>query len=299
MLTSSRAGSAAPARLLVSLLSLQCLLLAAPWRVRAATGSCVQELIEMCQRDRIVGFLGPATCLRCCGQHQYELRTAGCSNADTHTFCDAAASFAFGSPQVVHTQPGPVHASPVVLDDTVLFSTLEPDCALYRLNTSTGAVMWRFAGPHRDTADPESSRCGLRATPRVSQTHSGAHHIHIGSDNNSFVALDAASGDVVWSRMEPTTACADSGKNRPCEVYSSALILPWPGGIRPGTWQVRVEGSEDGTIRAFDATTGGHIWNKTVGGEANCSPVANPQNGSQIVMAADDGFLYRFMHFIT
>jgi outer membrane protein assembly factor BamB len=125
----------------------------------------------------------------------------------------------------------------------------------------------------------------------VSRTHTGAHHVHIGSDNNSFIALDAASGAVVWSRAGPIATCLDSGKSRPCEAYSTALIVPWPG-ESPGWRDVRVQGSEDGTVRAFDAATGEHIWNKTVGGEANCSPVADPQNASQVVMAADDGFLY-------
>lgn len=110
---------------------------------------------------------------------------------------------------------------------------------------------------------------------------SGAHHIHVGTDKNGFIVLDATSGDVVWSRMEPLAICTDSGKHRPCEVYSTALVLPRP---RPPGWsqKIRVQGSEDGTVRAFDAATGEHtcIWNKTVGAEVNGSPVANPLNAS-------------------
>jgi outer membrane protein assembly factor BamB len=279
------------------LLLLQCLLLLVAARIRvsgAQLASCVQEMAALCGEIRAID---PLNCLRCCGQNQHQLKTAGCSNADTHAFCDAAASFQFGAPHVVHSQPGPVHASPVILNDTVLFSTLEPDCAFYRLNVSTGKVVWRFAGPHRDSADPASSRCGLRATARVSRTPTGAHHIHIGSDNNSFIALDAASGDVVWSNMERSATCVDSGTRfrdgRPCEVYSTALVLPRSGLLlEKGRRDVRIQGSEDGIIRAFDAATGDHIWSKTVGEEANGSPVANPANNSQVVIATDDGFLY-------
>ncbi len=247
-------------------------------------------MVMRCSDSRDVGA---SACLTCCGQHQGELRRGGCSNQDTHTFCDAAVSFRFGSEaHTAHTQPGPVHASPVILNDTVLFSTLEPDCALYRLNTSTGDVLWRYSAPHRDTVDPSSSRCGLRATPRISGTATGSHHVHIGSDNNSFIALDAASGDVVWTQLEPAAECIDSGAARPCEVYSAALIVPWPTSSGAGPHDVRIQGSEDGTIRAFDAASGEHIWNKTVGDEANGSPVVNPANGSQIAIAADDGYLY-------
>ena len=44
--------------------------------------------------------------------------------------------------------------------------------------------------------------------------------------------------------------------------------------------------------RAFDAATGEHIWNKTVGKEVNGSAVANLLNDYQVVIAADDGYLY-------
>ena len=177
-----------------------------------------------------------------------------------------------------------VHASPIV-GDTVLYSTLEPDCAFYRANASTGETIWRHPVPRRDTADPSNSRCGLRACARVS---SDEHSVHFGTDNNSFVALAADTGALLWSRSVPYSVCIDPAKpagqqERPCEVYSTALLA---GGF------LRIQGSEDGQVRAFDATTGAMEWSVAIGEQANGSPVVNPTNSSEVIIGADDGFLH-------
>lgn len=127
--------------------------------LRQAAGAqpvCIRQLLALCGGPTGGRAAGAPTCLWCCGIHQSALKVSGCSNADTHTFCEAAPRFQFGPARTAHTQPGAVHASPIILNDTVLFSTLEPDCAFYRLNATSGAVLWRFAGPHRDSADPVS-----------------------------------------------------------------------------------------------------------------------------------------------
>ena len=254
----------------------------------APSHGCVQQLVGLCGRVR--SEHGSSACLTCCGRNQHALRSTDCAHSDLRTFCGPASGFDFQTPaQTLHTARSAVHGSPIVLDDTVLFSTLEPDCAFYRLNLSTGSVMWRFDGPRRDAADPSAARCGLRASARVSGAATGDYHIHIGSDNNSFIALEATRGGAVWSQLEPSSTCIDSGKHRPCEVYSTALITP---GVAGKVEQLRVQGSEDGLLRAFDAATGDHVWNVTIGKEVNGSPVQNPLNASQFIIGADDGYLY-------
>eukprot|EP01052_Picozoa_sp_SAG31_P051139 SAG31_NODE_12001_length_978_cov_1.566553_2_plen_174_part_01 len=153
-----------------------------------AAAPCPQMLAGLCGQARSIG--GDRACLQCCGQHQRDLKVAGCTNGDTQTFCLAESNFQFGAAATLHATRSPVHASPITLEDTVLFSTLEPDCAFYRLNVSSGSLLWRFDTPRRDTAHPPESRCGLRASAYVSRPPSGGHHIHIGTDNNSFIALD-------------------------------------------------------------------------------------------------------------
>lgn len=254
------------------------------------TRNCVQQLIGLCGRTRSEN--GSSACLTCCGRNQHDLRLASCDHSDLRTFCGPSNGFEFAPPETVHVARSAVHASPIVLGDTVLFSTLEPDCSFYRLNISSGTLVWRFDAPRRDITRPSSSRCGLRASARVTSTAAGDHHIHIGSDNNSFIALQATSGHAVWWQPESSSSCIDSGKRRPCEVYSTALILPGPAA---SAVHLRIQGSEDGLLRAFDAATGDHLWNVTIGKEVNGSPVANPLNTSQIVIGADDGYLHCFV----
>jgi outer membrane protein assembly factor BamB len=188
----------------------------------------------------------------------------------------------------------PVHASPIALGGTVLYSTLEPDCAFYRINASTGDMLWRYAAPRPATTDPSGTRCGLRACARVS---TDGRHIHIGTDNNTFIMLSADRGEMVWAKPEPYAVCVDKARpvaeqNRPCEVYSTALLVG----------SLRIQGSEDGFVRAFREATGDLEWSVAVGAgcggsddlchQVNGSPVLNPTNASEIIIGADDGFLH-------
>lgn len=186
----------------------------------------------------------------------------------------------------------PIHASPVVAGDTLLYSTLEPDCKLYCANASNGETLWTYSPPQRDTSDPKNSRCGLRTTVRLGLNES---LIHGANDNNTFFALDTSTGTEEWLEMAPNATCPDSstGKTRPCEVYSLALLVPFDGQT------VRLQGSEDGHVRAWTAATGQLLWDKDIGGQskgmlvaANGSPVLNPSNASQFIIGVDDGFLH-------
>ena len=171
----------------------------------------------------------------------------------------------------------PVHASPIVIGDSVLYSTLEPDCGFYRANASTGDLIWRFEAPRRDTNDATAARCGLRACARVS---ADGRSIHASTDNNTFVMLDADSGEMVWSALEPPALCVDHARpvgqqNRPCEVYSTPLL------VESGSGELRIQGSEDGKVRAFDAANGHLEWSVDLGDQANGSPALSPVNGKR------------------
>jgi len=193
-------------------------------------------------------------------------------------------------PRVVftHNTPSrsPVHASPVVMDGTVLYSTLEPDCAMYLANSSTGAVLWRFAAPRRNTDNPLLSRCGMRTTARVGPFKK---LIHTGTDNNTFIAINASSGQAVWTRMETAATCKDGTHYRPCEVYSTALLVSSETAERH---MVRIQGSEDGIVRALQADSGAVLWTAELGSEANGSPVLSPSNKSQFFIGTNDNFVY-------
>ena len=44
--------------------------------------------------------------------------------------------------------------------------------------------------------------------------------LHGGNDNNTFFAVNASTGETIWTSLQPYALCPDSGHMRPCEVYS-------------------------------------------------------------------------------
>lgn len=190
----------------------------------------------------------------------------------------------------INTELGaPVHASPRVRGSTVYYSTLEPDCAMYGADAATGRAIWRYQAYRRDTTDPRGSRCGVRASARLSADGSV---IHAGTDNNTFFALHTADGSALWNYSAPTATCVDGDLHRPCEVYSTALLVACPGCTGDPGRILRIEGSEDGNARAFDAATGALIWRVEFGAEVNGSPVVNPSNSSEIIIGVADSHLH-------
>ncbi|EDQ87406.1 uncharacterized protein MONBRDRAFT_27231 [Monosiga brevicollis MX1] len=171
--------------------------------------------------------------------------------------------------QVVAPKKSNIHASPVLVQDDLYFSTLEPGCALVKCNAYTGEVLWTYM---RNS----SARCGLRTVPVYANGL-----VHIGTDNNTFAALDAETGQVVWSYQARFNLCIDGNFYHPCEAYSTALIVDGR----------RIQGSEDNTTRCFDAATGELLWNFTAPNMMNGSPILDPSGG--VLIGADDGHFYR------
>lgn len=184
-------------------------------------------------------------------------------------------------------QGSPVHASPVVVADMVLYSTLEPDCAMYIVNVTTGDILWRYQAPRRDSANPTQSRCGMRTTARFA---AGTQLIHTGTDNNTFIAIDIGTKSVVWQRLETSATCKDGPNYRPCEVYSTALLTNLTG--LPAGAKARIQGSEDGIVRCFNSNTGAVLWAVPLGSMANGTPVLHPRNASQFFIGDNGGFLH-------
>eukprot|EP00912_Choanoflagellata_sp_UC4_P001712 UC4_evm4s1092 len=69
-------------------------------------------------------------------------------------------------------------------EEAVFFATLEPDNLVYRVDGATGKMQWMTSmGP---------SRNGMRCSPLV---YDGL--LHIATDNGSYAALDADTGQIV------------------------------------------------------------------------------------------------------
>eukprot|EP00038_Savillea_parva_P012083 m.202138 g.202138 ORF g.202138 m.202138 type:complete len:414 (-) comp21684_c0_seq1:353-1594(-) len=178
-------------------------------------------------------------------------------------------------------------STPEDLSPAVLYATLEPDCTVNAVDATSGQLLWRYAVRRRDTADPADSRCGIRGSMRLSPDGS---LVHLGTDNNTFVAVRTADGTLAWNYSAPSSlACLNRGKNTTCEVYATALLVPWPGHANA---TIRIQGSEDGHVRAFDAASGALVWDVDLGSEVDGTAVVNPVNGSEVIVGADDGQLY-------
>ena len=176
-------------------------------------------------------------------------------------------------------QHSPCHASPWVGTNedpaAVFFSTIEPDNMVFRIDGRTGAVQWNM------TTATGGGRVGVRSSPIEADGL-----LHIGMDNGTFAALDAQSGNVVWSHNGSALLCYDTDYPptyfRPCEVYSSALLV---GGRR-------FQGSEDNHTRCFNASTGELLWTRAALGNVDGTAVQGAAGTSSIWIGSDGGFLY-------
>ena len=175
----------------------------------------------------------------------------------------------------------PVHASPVLQHDNasssgdrLLFGTLEPACRLYSIDGRTGEVLWSYEAGSGD------ERCGLRTVPVVDLANG---LLHSATDNNTFFALPLRSGgEPAWTLRRPSVVCTDTPvRLRACEIYSTALLLRG----------MRLQGSEDGHMRALEAATGKVLWDFTAGGMVNGAPVLVSE--TDIAFGSDDRNFYR------
>ena len=97
---------------------------------------------------------------------------------------------------------------PVIADGAVYFGSSADD-SVTKLDTETGAVVWRFVagGP-------------VRVAPELS-----AGRVYFGSDDGAAYCLDARSGELIW-RHDPSAGAA------PQVLHDGRLVSRWP--VRSG-----------------------------------------------------------------
>jgi outer membrane protein assembly factor BamB len=94
------------------------------------------------------------------------------------------------------------------------------------------------------------------------------------------VAVDAATGAIVWRSPGPTGTAAGAGTDSSPAVANGVVYAAWPGT------------ATDGGVFAFDARTGAKLWHGATGDRgSNSSPAV--VNGS-VYVGADDGKVYAF-----
>lgn len=129
----------------------------------------------------------------------------------------------------------------------------------------TGADLWTYRSPG-------PSHIPGNATPATAAVVDGT--VYMGFPDGNVTALDAATGDVVWTRLLP-------GKLDFGGVHSSPAISG-------GTLYV---GSNNGSAYALDRTTGEIIWEREIGAWVSAGPAIS---GNTVVFGSWDGNLYAF-----
>jgi outer membrane protein assembly factor BamB/chitodextrinase len=137
-------------------------------------------------------------------------------------------------------------SSPVVADDYVYIGTENRIVALHE--TLNGMFLWQYP-----TSAP------VEATPAV------MNGIVYGASTDGWLfALDAGSGDLLWSKD------IGAGFSSPAVTNNTVYI-----------------GTEDGALMAFDAITGEEIWNEPVGTAIKSSPAISVDDNAIAIATAD------------
>ncbi|EGD76647.1 hypothetical protein PTSG_12669 [Salpingoeca rosetta] len=163
--------------------------------------------------------------------------------------------------------------------------------------------------------------------PVMSSPWVEGEHVYFATNEpaNKIFKLEAATGNVVWSRtmgtgrngMRDSIVVVDGllhvgTDNNTFAALDAATgntvwaFTPPPQKCWDAKWYRqceayssplihagrRFQGSEDATTRCFNATTGDLLWTQHAGDQVNNSPVVDP-SGTAIWIAANDGFMYK------
>jgi len=144
------------------------------------------------------------------------------------------------------------------------------DDVLVGLDAKDGKELWRFAMDATYNGH-DGSHDGPISTPLIAEGR-----VYAVAPRGRFVALDAMSGDLVWS-----INLADEGVKIPFYGFTSSPVF-LDGVV------VLQTGAPDGAVSGFDSATGEKLWavgEDTVNFE---SPIICDENGKTIVMAVCD-----------
>ncbi|MGC1457537.1 MAG: PQQ-binding-like beta-propeller repeat protein [Steroidobacteraceae bacterium] len=132
--------------------------------------------------------------------------------------------------------PTSLHSDLIVVDGVIFTGTGRETVAL---NATTCAPLWRFSYTPDDDRNSPSTRGVAVMNGRVFR----------GTGDDRLIALDAATGKLLWKTIIGTPALGES---------SAAAPLAWGGVVYMG-----ISGSElgaRGRVMAFDALTGRELW---------------------------------------
>lgn len=108
--------------------------------------------------------------------------------------------------------------------------------------------------------------------------------IHVGNDNGTYSAYNAADGSLLWQYFAVQSICYSGARKRPCEAYSSPTLDE--GG------SVRFQGYENNRVFAFNAKTGEVLWTVVMNGNVDGTPALDPYDG-HVLIGANDGYFYK------
>jgi len=184
-----------------------------------------------------------------------------------------------GSATTVGSWSPPAYATDAKGRGLIVFGSSSPEGAVYALNASTGALVWRFATQHFDLDEDVGAGPTISA-PGVNGIADGA--VYVAGKDNIMYALDLTTGTELWE-------------------YSTRLLDP------PNTWMRSTAALLGRTVYvgygagvlALDAVTGAKVWNTLDLGVTTAEIVSSPAlagpSGSRVVMAGDmNGVVYAF-----
>lgn len=175
-----------------------------------------------------------------------------------------ALDLATRQPRWTFATGGRVRSLPLVVDDTVYIAS--DDGFVYALHTADGRERWRFAlgaGEPRGLPSPDTATYDYRQSSPV---HADGR-ILVGGADGRLHALDAASGEPVWS-------FASGGA-----IRGNAAVAD--GRVHFGSW--------DHHVYALDARTGERLWAYDTGGIVQDTPAVA---GGKVVIGSRSAKLF-------
>jgi alcohol dehydrogenase (cytochrome c) len=140
--------------------------------------------------------------------------------------------------------PGPttLETSPVVVDGIMYVTSSGDPLTVLALDARTGRQIWRYARPQK-IKNPYEINPYSRGVSVL------GHRLYVGTLDAALVSLDARTGLPLWEAQVADTMEGYSVTS-PTLVVKDKVIV----GIAGGEFATR------GTIQAFDAATGKHLW---------------------------------------
>jgi outer membrane protein assembly factor BamB len=162
-------------------------------------------------------------------------------------------------------------ATPVLVGNRVyVFARKDADEIVQCIDVATGKEVWQYKYPAVVVTGPPASHPGPRSTPAVANGK-----IVVFGVGGILSCLDAATGKLVWSKENPTSAV-------PTFFTGTSPI------IVDGIVIVHVGTTGNGAITAFDLLTGNEKWKMEGEGPSYASPSVMTVGGVKILVSATE-----------